>query len=272
LYNSLYFYLDKIVSLISKDASIDSTKIESEASSGTANMHTIEEQSDTNIKRTLGIDIRSLHKVYRRGRFHALKGLTVKFYQNEISALLGHNGAGKSTIMHLLTGLYRPTSGSASIDNMNISTEMNRIRKSLGFVPQYNVLFDQMTVEEHLWFYARLKGLDRRAALVETKRLLNDTNLDVKKDDCALNLSGGQQRKLSVAIAFVGESKTVILDEPSAGVDPNGRRSIWELLLKYREGRTILISTHHMDEADVLADRIAIVANGRLVAHGTSFL
>jgi ABC-type multidrug transport system ATPase subunit len=258
------------MSCISRDPSVDpklnseEEEEEEEASNSAAHWEAIESVQS----KTVGIDIESLHKVYPRGHFHALKGLCVKFYQNEISALLGHNGAGKSTLMHLLTGLYRPTSGSASIDNLNILTDMDRIRKSLGFVPQYNVLFDQMNVEEHLWFYSRLKGLDRRAALEETEKLLNDTNLGVKRDYCALNLSGGQQRRLSVAIAFVGASKTVILDEPSAGVDPSGRRAIWELLLKYRAGRTILISTHHMDEVDVLADRIAIIANGRLVAHG----
>ena len=92
-----------------------------------------------------------------------------------------------------------------------------------------------------------------------------------KSAELSKNLSGGMQRKLSVAIAFSGGSRTVILDEPSAGVDPNGRRSIWDLLFKFREGRTIIVSTHHMDEADVLGDRIAIVSNGRLIAHGTSF-
>jgi ATP-binding cassette, subfamily A (ABC1), member 1 len=128
-----------------------------------------------------------------------------------------------------------------------------------------------MTVREHLWFYARLKGLDRLETNVEMKQLLIDTNLEKKRNEYSKNLSGGMQRKLSVAIAFVGGSKTVILDEPSAGVDPQGRRSIWDLLFKYRQNRTIIISTHHMDEADVLGDRIAIISNGKLKAHGTSY-
>ena len=128
-----------------------------------------------------------------------------------------------------------------------------------------------MTVREHLWFYARLKGLDRLETNVEMKQLLIDTNLEKKRNEFSQNLSGGMQRKLSVAIAFVGGSKTVILDEPSAGVDPQGRRSIWDLLFKYRQNRTIIISTHHMDEADVLGDRIAIISNGKLKAHGTSY-
>jgi ATP-binding cassette subfamily A (ABC1) protein 1 len=218
-----------------------------------------------------GIVIDKLHKVYSRGKNHALKGLTVNFYQNEISAFLGHNGAGKSTTMHLLIGLYKPSAGTAKINGLDISQSMDTIRKSLGFVPQHNVLFDNMTVQEHLWFYARLKGLARQETRKESEKMLDDTGLQPKKDDLARNLSGGMQRKLSVAIAFVGGSKTVILDEPSAGVDPSGRRGIWDLLFKYRVGRTIVISTHHMDEADVLGDRIAIISNGKLVAHGTSY-
>lgn len=173
--------------------------------------------------------------------------------------------------MHLLTGLYTPTSGTAKINGLDITTSMDTIRKSLGFVPQHNVLFDDLTVKEHLWFYARLKGLDKKSTLKETEKMLDDTGLKPKRDDLSKDLSGGMQRKLSVAISFVGGSKTVILDEPSAGVDPSGRRSIWDLLFKYRFGRTIIISTHHMDEADVLGDRIAIISNGKLIAHGTAY-
>ena len=220
---------------------------------------------------TPGIEIVKLHKVYSRGNNHALKGLTLNFYQNEISAFLGHNGAGKSTTMHLLTGLYTPSSGTAKIDGLEITESMNLIRKSMGFVPQHNVLFPGLTVKEHLWFYARLKGHGKLETVNETNKMLEDTGLEPKRNEFSKNLSGGMQRKLSVAIAFVGGSKTVILDEPSAGVDPSGRRSIWDLLFKYREGRTIVISTHHLDEADVLGDRIAIISNGKLIAHGSGY-
>ena len=212
-----------------------------------------------------------MHKVYSRGHTHALKGLSVRFNRDEISAFLGHNGAGKSTTMHILTGLYTPTKGTARIDGLDIRTHMNDIRHSLGFVPQHNVLFSNLTVREHLWFYARIKGLSSKQCRDETRKLLEDTGLTDKRDERAKSLSGGMKRKLSVALAFVGGSSTVILDEPSAGVDPSGRRAIWDLLFKNKRGRTIVISTHHMDEADVLGDRISIVANGRLVASGTSY-
>ena len=165
----------------------------------------------------IGIEINNLHKIYSRGRNHALKGLTINFYENEITSFLGHNGAGKSTTMHILTGLYAPSSGTAKINGLNITENMDEIRKSLGFVPQHNVLFDNMSVVDHLWFYARMKGLESKATEKEMNKLLEDTGLTKKRDELAKNLSGGMQRKLSVAIAFVGGSKTVILDEPSAG-------------------------------------------------------
>lgn len=228
------------------------------------------ENVDNSLK--VGIEIEKLNKVFSRGNNHALKGLSLKFYQNEITAFLGHNGAGKSTTMHILTGLYMPTTGTAKINGLSITKTMTEIRKSLGFVPQHNILFDLMTVREHIWFYSRLKGLDNLSALDEMKQMLHDTGLEPKRNELSKNLSGGMQRKLSVAIAFVGGSKTVILDEPSAGVDPSGRRDIWDMLLKYRKtDRTIIISTHHMDEADVLGDRIAIISNGKLIAHGTAY-
>jgi ABC-type multidrug transport system ATPase subunit len=168
-------------------------------------------------KGKIGIEINNLHKIYSRGRNHALKGLTLNFYENEITSFLGHNGAGKSTTMHILTGLYEPTSGTAKINGIDITENMDEIRKSLGFVPQHNVLFDNISVANHLWFYARMKGLGAKETKVETNKLLEDTGLVQKADELAKNLSGGMQRKLSVAIAFVGGSKTVILDEPSAG-------------------------------------------------------
>uniref|UniRef100_A0A4W3GDR2 ATP-binding cassette sub-family A member 1-like n=1 Tax=Callorhinchus milii TaxID=7868 RepID=A0A4W3GDR2_CALMI len=117
-----------------------------------------------------------------------------------------------------------------------------------------------LTVEEHIWFYGRLKGLTEEEVNEEMGGNLMIVCL----------LPGGMQRKLSVAIAFVGGSKVVILDEPTAGVDPFSRRGIWELLLKYKPGRTIILSTHYMDEADLLGDRIAIISHGKLCCCGSS--
>uniref|UniRef100_A0A3P9BGS5 P-type phospholipid transporter n=1 Tax=Maylandia zebra TaxID=106582 RepID=A0A3P9BGS5_9CICH len=217
-----------------------------------------------------GVYIENLVKVYRHGKKLAVDGLTLGFYEGQITSFLGHNGAGKTTTMSILTGLFPPTSGTAYILGRDIRTELSAIRQSLGVCPQHNVLFSMLTVEEHIWFYARLKGLPEERVKGEIEQILQDTGLPHKRNCRTSTLSGGMQRKLSVALAFVGGSKVVILDEPTAGVDPYARRGIWDLLLKYRQGRTIILSTHHMDEADILGDRIAIISHGKLCCVGSS--
>ncbi|XP_029368177.1 phospholipid-transporting ATPase ABCA1b isoform X2 [Echeneis naucrates] len=217
-----------------------------------------------------GVYIENLVKVYRHGKKLAVDELTLGFYEGQITSFLGHNGAGKTTTMSILTGLFPPTSGTAYILGKDIRTELSAIRQSLGVCPQHNVLFSMLTVEEHIWFYARLKGLSEEQVKSEIEQILQDTGLPHKRNSRTSTLSGGMQRKLSVALAFVGGSKVVILDEPTAGVDPYARRGIWDLLLKYRQGRTIILSTHHMDEADILGDRIAIISHGKLCCVGSS--
>ncbi|KAM4810632.1 phospholipid-transporting ATPase ABCA1 [Rhinophrynus dorsalis] len=218
----------------------------------------------------LGVSIQNLVKIYRNGKKVAVDGLSLSFYEGQITSFLGHNGAGKTTTMSILTGLFPPTMGTAYIMGKDIRSELSSIRQNLGVCPQHNVLFNMLTVEEHIWFYARLKGLSEEKVKAEMEQMLTDVGLPNKKKYKTSQLSGGMQRKLSVALAFVGGSKVVILDEPTAGVDPYSRRSIWELLLKYRQGRTIILSTHHMDEADILGDRIAIISHGKLCCVGSS--
>ncbi|XP_053558600.1 phospholipid-transporting ATPase ABCA1 isoform X2 [Bombina bombina] len=218
----------------------------------------------------LGVSIQNLVKIYHSGNKKAVDGLTLSFYEGQITSFLGHNGAGKTTTMSILTGLFPPTTGTAYILGKDIRSELSSIRQNLGVCPQHNVLFDMLTVEEHIWFYARLKGLSEEKVKSEMEQMLIDVGLPNKKKAKTSQLSGGMQRKLSVALAFVGGSKVVILDEPTAGVDPYSRRGIWELLLKYRQGRTIILSTHHMDEADILGDRIAIISHGKLCCVGSS--
>nr|CAD7439812.1 unnamed protein product [Timema bartmani] len=223
----------------------------------------------------LGVSLCNLGKVYGNKKV-AVRNLNLNFYEDQITSFLGHNGAGKTTTISILTGLLRPTSGTAYIYGVDIRKDMDSIRQSLGTCPQHNVLFDELTVEEHLWFYARLKDRPVVNIEMEINIMIEDLGLPDKRQTLSRHLSGGMQRKLSIAAAFIGGSRTVILDEPTAGVDPYSRRSIWELLIKYKQGnfvfpgRTIILTTHFMDEADLLGDRIAIVANGNLRCCGSS--
>uniref|UniRef100_A0A8D3CL79 P-type phospholipid transporter n=1 Tax=Scophthalmus maximus TaxID=52904 RepID=A0A8D3CL79_SCOMX len=217
----------------------------------------------------MGVQIQDLVKVFSGSSRPAVNCLNINFYEGQITSFLGHNGAGKTTTMSILTGLFPPTSGTAYVNGRDIRTDMDVIRSSMGMCPQHNILFKYLTVEEHILFYSLLKGRTQAEAEKEVEDMLVDLGLPHKRDDEAQNLSGGMQRKLSVAMAFVGGSKVVILDEPTSGVDPYSRRSIWDLLLKYRSGRTVILSTHHMDEADLLSDRIAILSKGQLHCCGS---
>uniref|UniRef100_A0A8C4SW48 P-type phospholipid transporter n=1 Tax=Erpetoichthys calabaricus TaxID=27687 RepID=A0A8C4SW48_ERPCA len=217
----------------------------------------------------VGVSVQNLVKSFRGASRPAVDGLNITFYEGQITSFLGHNGAGKTTTMSVLTGLYPPTSGTAYINGKDICTEIDTIRQSMGMCPQYNILFHHLTVTEHIYFYSRLKGKNKEEAEKEVEDMIRDIGLPHKRNEEAQNLSGGMQRKLSVAMAFVGGSKVVILDEPTSGVDPYSRRSIWDLLLKYRSGRTIILSTHHMDEADLLGDRVAIISKGKLLCCGS---
>nr|XP_061811148.1 phospholipid-transporting ATPase ABCA1-like [Nerophis lumbriciformis] len=217
----------------------------------------------------LSVNISNLVKLYKKGGKMAVNHLDLRFYEGQITSLLGPNGAGKTTTMSVLIGLFPPTSGTVYIRGMDIRENIDIIRKTLGFCPQYNVLFDYMTVQEHLWFYGCLRGISKKEVKARLNSWLKDVGLLHKRQEQTKFLSGGMKRKLSVALALIGQPKVVVLDEPTAGMDPNTRRGIWDMLLKYRKDRTIILATHYMDEAEILADRIAIISQGRLCCYGS---
>jgi ATP-binding cassette subfamily A (ABC1) protein 3 len=201
----------------------------------------------------------------------AVNNLRLTLYEGQVTCLLGHNGAGKSTLMSMLTGMTAPSSGEAVVRGHPISTSMSRVRESLGYCPQASVLYPELTVEEHLRLYGRIKGIASSLELdKEIHAKMSEVGLEAKRRTKAHALSGGMQRRLSLAIAFLGESKVVFLDEPTSGMDPYSRRSTWELIRSSRHGRVVVLTTHFMDEADVLGDRIAILADGALQCVGSS--
>ncbi|XP_053391292.1 phospholipid-transporting ATPase ABCA3-like [Mercenaria mercenaria] len=219
-----------------------------------------------------GIQIRNLRKEFKSGNSKkvAVCGMTVDMYEGQITALLGHNGAGKTTTMSMLTGFIPPSSGTARVNGYDIRKDISSVRNSLGLCPQHDVLFDTLTVEEHLIFFGKLKGCSSSTIKTEVDNMLRSVKLESKRHEQAKTLSGGMKRKLSVGIALIGGSKVVILDEPSSGMDPDARRHIWSVLQQNRAGRTMVLTTHFMDEADLLGDRIAIMADGAVKCCGTS--
>jgi len=214
----------------------------------------------------VAVSIQGLRKTF--GSVNAVDGLTVDFYEDQITSFLGHNGAGKSTTIQVLTGLHAPSGGDAWVYGKSVAREMASVRGNIGVCPQENVLWDLLTVKEHVLLFAGLRGIEENEAVA--LQLVDEVGLSEKIDSLSKDLSGGQQRKLQVALALVGDPKVIFLDEPTAGMDSQARRDIWKLLGLKKKGRSIVLTTHHMDEADILGDRIAVIDAGHLQVVGTS--
>ncbi|PWA31216.1 hypothetical protein CCH79_00002910, partial [Gambusia affinis] len=219
----------------------------------------------------VGVSLHGLTKMY--GDKTAIQNLNVNFHEGHVTSLLGHNGAGKTTTMSLLTGLYPPTSGSIQVYGRDMQTNIEKVRQELGVCMQYDVLFDHMTVKEHLLLYGQIKAphWSQRELREQIRTVLEETDLYSHRHKRVDTLSGGMKRKLSISIAFIGGSRLVVLDEPTTGVDPCSRRSIWDIVIQHKKNRTIIMSTHHLDEAEVLSDRIAFLERGGLKCCGSPF-
>lgn len=199
---------------------------------------------------------------------NVVDGVSLNFYRDEIFALLGHNGAGKTTIINILTGIYEKTSGDAQYKGMKIFENLDDYRKIVGICPQQDVLFEQLTVREHLRLFSIFKG-KTEGIDADVDKIINDLELNEKANAEAKTLSGGQKRKLSIGIALIGGSEIVFLDEPSSGMDITSRRKLWDILKRCTQGRIIILTTHFMEEAAVLGKRIGILSAGKMKCLGT---
>lgn len=215
----------------------------------------------------LAIDIQNLSKVYE-GQLTALKDVSLQVEQGEFFALIGPNGAGKSTLINILTSLVRKTSGKVSILGHDIDTQHLQAKVQMGVMPQeYNFnMFAQ--IDEVLLIQAGYYGIPRREAKVRMQRLLEELGLWERRKDAVYQLSGGMKRRLMLAKAMIHEPQLLILDEPTAGVDIELRRSLWSFLQeRNREGLTIILTTHYLEEAEQLCRNVAIIDKGVLIRH-----
>ena len=223
------------------------------------------------------VQVDGLVKVFRKNPFKAtamdkkaVNGIVFGMRAGEVFSLLGHNGAGKTTTINMLCGLYDATAGDATVFGRSIRTDMPTIRSSIGFCPQHDVLYPELTVWEHLEFYGRIKGVSEEQLQGEVAFRIAQVGLGGKEHNNGAQLSGGMKRKLSLAIAYLGNSSFIVLDEPTAGLDPVSRRFVWDIIQANKQGKVTLLTTHFMDEADILGDRIGIVANGVMRCCGSS--
>jgi ABC-type multidrug transport system ATPase subunit len=204
----------------------------------------------------------NLRKTFNGGKKVAVKNLSFSVNKSECFGLLGHNGAGKSTTINMLCGLFGPTSGNAIVNGHRLSDSMGEIHKVMGVCPQDNVLWNDLTAAEHLKFYARLRGVKPKDLKRAVGTALASVNLHKWANVASGKFSGGMKRRLSVAIAIVGNPRIVYLDEPSTGLDPASRRKLWGVISSAKANKAVLLTTHSMEEAEVLCDRIGIMSEG----------
>jgi len=212
------------------------------------------------------IDIHGLVKRY--GTFTAVDGIDLSVEYDEIFGILGPNGAGKTTTLEMIEGLRVPEEGSITVDGMDAVRESNRVRPIIGVQLQTTALFEYLSSAELIELFAGLYESDASSAKVD--RLLGMVDLGEKAKSQVNTLSGGQRQRLSIALALVNDPKVVFLDEPTTGLDPGARRELWQMIRDIRaDGTTVVLTTHYMEEAEVLCDRVAVMDRGRVIACDT---
>jgi ABC-2 type transport system ATP-binding protein len=212
------------------------------------------------------IDVRDLVKRY--ADLTAVDGISFHVDPGEMFSLLGPNGAGKTTTVEILEGLRNPTSGEARVLGVDVRSGYRKIRDRVGVLPQDFEPFDRLKPREAISYWAAL--FDRALGDTETADLIQTVGLTDRADALAMNLSGGEKRRLGIAMSLVGRPELVFLDEPTTGLDPGARRELWGLIRQLkRQGTTIVLTTHYLDEAEQLADDVAIMNHGKVVAHGS---
>ena len=209
------------------------------------------------------ISVTDLHKKY--GDFEAVKGISFNVFEGEIFGLLGPNGAGKSTTLEIIETLRQKTSGKIVVDGLDLDKQPNEIKKIIGVQLQASGFYPGLNLVELINLFAGLYNQK-----VDPLAFLDKVNLRDKAKAKYKELSGGQKQRFSIATTLINQPKIIFLDEPTTGLDPQARRNLWDLILDIRkQGATVIITTHYMDEAEVLCDRVAIIDNGKIIAINT---
>merc|ERR1711871_744509 len=200
---------------------------------------------------------------------HAVKGVFLGIPKGEVFGLLGMNGAGKTTLLHSIQGKHVPAAGDCLIENISSVANSDKARELFGICPQHDVLWGEVSPRQHLVAFANIRGVPKEIVETVVTALLERLDISHKANAPSKTLSGGQKRKVSIAMAVIGNPTCVFLDEPTTGLDPNTRRFVWDYIMELKEDRVVVLTTHSMEEADALCGRIGIMVNGRLMTLGT---
>ena len=214
--------------------------------------------------------IQTMHLVKRYKSLTAVDNLDLEIRQGELFSLLGVNGAGKTTAIKMLTCLTKPTEGDAMVGGFSITREPDRVKRLIGVSPQETAIAPTLSVQENLELICGIHGFSREKTKAKTKALSEQFALDSVLQRKAGKLSGGWQRRVSIAMALISEPRILFLDEPTLGLDVLARHDLWEVIRALKGKITIILTTHYMEEAEALSDRIGIMKSGRLLAVGTA--
>jgi ABC-type multidrug transport system ATPase subunit len=219
--------------------------------------------------REIAVRVRDLVKVFRDGT-EANRGISLEVRRGEVVAIVGPNGAGKTTFLRQLTTELRPTAGSVSVFGVDAVANPERAKQAMGITPQEAGVFERLTVREHFELFARLKHLSKHEAREAAREVIEELGLSAETNKNVGALSGGQRRRILIGLALLGRPPLLVLDEPTTGLDPSSRRAVWSVIRRaVAVGATVILSTHYMEEAERLSDRIGVIAAGRLIAFGT---
>ena len=218
----------------------------------------------------LPIITEELSKIYKGSKIPALDSVSLTVRSRQVFTLLGRNGAGKTTFVRICATQLMPTSGKVNVLGYDVITEPKKVRDLISIVPQEGRPLRALTPWDHVYNWLQIRGQNRSQAKINTKTILENLELYDVKDRPAMNLSGGMKQKILVAMAMATDAQLLFLDEPTIGLDPISRRQVWSAIKKWKtQGKSILLTTHYMDEAEMLSDRIAIIDHGRLLAGGS---
>ena len=233
------------------------------------NLSPIEVEHETPAPRRVAVRVQDLVKTYRDGT-EANRGISLEVQRGEVVAIVGPNGAGKTTFLRQLTTELRPTTGSVSVFGVDALAEPQQAKRAMGITPQEAGVFERLTVREHFELFARLKHLSKREAREAAQKVIAELELIGETNKSVGALSGGQRRRILIGLALLGQPPLLVLDEPTTGLDPASRRAVWNVIRRAVDaGTTVILSTHYMEEAERLSDRVGVIANGRLIAFGT---
>ncbi|MFX1285941.1 MAG: ABC transporter ATP-binding protein [Promethearchaeota archaeon] len=218
------------------------------------------------------IEVSNLKKYFGKGDklVKAVDGISLEIRENEIFGFLGPNGAGKTTSLRMIIGLLRPDAGTISIMGQDPHKNGKELKRELGIIPQSLTFYDDLTVEENLWFLAKMYDIPKNEAKERIDFLIAKVGLTEKRKHLVRTLSGGLQRRLNLILGLIHDPKIILCDEPTPGLDPQSRVAVWEVLKELpNQGKTLILTTHYMEEADRLSDRVAIIDQGKILVLDT---